>query len=317
MAGNLHFDLRETPENRTLFTAHTDTVVRDNPDADNIVKRGKKGMLYATGGATLGADDGAGIAILGELMRAKVPAYYIFTRGEECGGHGAKHLAKAHAALLGEFDRAIAFDRRGYSDVITHQRWGRCASDAFAEALSDALNDQGLLYMPCDGGVYTDTAEFVDIIPECTNISTGYDHEHTEKESLDLPYLKELCAAALAINWDALPVARRPGENNPPAWDWNPADWKKAGKEDQDLLMPRVETEFDHDVCEACYSALEGTAAPLARLVSHNLGLAPGYLDESAIDAWGVMDAMEKAGDWREVLDMVGQDAMSMHEYHH
>jgi len=34
--------------------------------------------------------------------------------------------------------------------------------------------------------VYTDTAEFTDIIPECTNRSVGYAREHTQEESLDL-----------------------------------------------------------------------------------------------------------------------------------
>ena len=127
--------------------------------------------------------------------------------------HGATYVAEHDADLLREFDRAIAFDRRGVSDVITHQGYGRCCSDVFGEALSDALNYQSfdkLLYMPSDAGVYTDTAEFVDIIPECTNISCGYMYEHSDREELDVDHLVALANSVCRIDWDALPTDRDP-----------------------------------------------------------------------------------------------------------
>lgn len=218
--GNVHVDLRSTPLHRTLFVSHVDTVHR--ADGPNKIRK-THGKWYASG-APLGADDGAGIAILMQLITQGKPAYYIFTVGEECGGHGASHLAEKHADLLAQFDRAVAFDRRGYSDVITHQGWGRCCSDAFAEALSDKFNTQSndkLLYMPCDGGVYTDTAEFVDIIPECTNISCGYNYEHSDREELDIEHLVNLANTACRIDWDSLPVDRDPSvrDNKWDKWD--------------------------------------------------------------------------------------------------
>lgn len=204
-AGNLHVDARQTEANRTLFVSHVDTVHRD--DGVNAIKQ-TPSVWYASG-SQLGADDGAGTAMLMHLLYHKVPAYYIFTVGEECGGIGAKVVGDDQA-LLKQFDRAIAFDRRNNSSVITHQGYGRCCSDAFAEALSDKFNDAGLLYMPDDGGVYTDTAEFVDVIPECTNISIGYMAEHTDREALDILHFRHLADAVLSFDWDNLPTERDP-----------------------------------------------------------------------------------------------------------
>jgi hypothetical protein len=145
------------------------------------------------------------------MLHAHVPGYYIFTQGEERGGIGAKYLADHSPELLACFDRAIAFDRRGIDSVITHQGWGRCCSDEFAATLSGELCADGvLMYLGDDTGVYTDTAEFTDIIPECTNISVGYDNEHSDRETLDIFHFTALAAAAIKIKWDALPVERDP-----------------------------------------------------------------------------------------------------------
>ena len=206
-AGNLHVDNR-IAGSRTLFIAHVDTVHRE-VGANKIRKTAS--MWYADG-APLGADDGAGCAMLMHLIHADVKGYYIFSQGEECGGIGAKFLESTHKSLLGQFDRAIAFDRRGTDSVISHQGWGRCASDTFCQALADALNlhDENLMYAPDDTGVYTDTAEFVDIIPECTNISVGYDHEHSQQESLNIAHFALLAQSVLQVEWDKLPVDRDP-----------------------------------------------------------------------------------------------------------
>ena len=204
--GNLHIDTRTTPNNRTLFTAHVDTVHRDQ--GPNKIR--KTATHWHADGACLGADDGAGCAMLMHLLHAGVAAYYLFTQGEECGGIGATFVAK-DAEFLKQFDRAIAFDRRGIDSVITHQGWSRTASDAFAEALANELcADLTLMYSPDDTGVYTDTAEFIDVIPECTNISVGYAREHSEEESLDLLHFAALAQRVVLIDWDGLPTDRDP-----------------------------------------------------------------------------------------------------------
>ena len=206
--GNLHVDNRDDMSHRSLFIAHVDTVHRIEGN-NRILKTDKK---WFADGAALGADDGVGNALLMHMLHAGVPGYYIFSQGEECGGLGAKHIAKAYPDLLVQFDRAIAFDRKGTDSVISHQGWSRCCSDVFAQALSDALNDTDatmeLMYSPDDTGVYTDTAEFTDSIPECTNISCGYMHEHTQKEELDIGHFDRLAAAVLLVAWDDLPVHR-------------------------------------------------------------------------------------------------------------
>jgi len=228
--GNLHVDNRHDETSRTLFVAHVDTVHRED-GANKIYKT--KHMWYADG-APLGADDGAGCAMLMHMLHANVAGYYIFTQGEECGGIGATYLAEHSKELLGEFDRAIAFDRKGIDSVISHQGWGRCCSDAFAQALSDALNsNDAFMYSPDDTGVYTDTAEFTDYIPECTNISVGYDKEHSDKESLDIRHYEALAETVLVVPWDKLPTSRKAGEVDdkyytPKAWAGN---WSGTGSQ--------------------------------------------------------------------------------------
>lgn len=205
-AGNLHVDNR-IAGSRTLFIAHVDTVHRE-VGANKIRKT--KAMWFADG-APLGADDGAGVAMLMHMIHSGINGYYIFSQGEECGGIGAKFVSK-DVNLLSQFDRAIAFDRRGVDSIISHQGWGRCASDTFCQALADALNlhDENLMYMPDDTGVYTDTAEFVDVIPECTNISVGYNSEHSQQESLNIHHFVLLSEAVLHVEWDKLPIDRDP-----------------------------------------------------------------------------------------------------------
>ena len=204
---NLHIDTRVNDSNRTLFVAHVDTVHKD----EGINKIKKTPTHWHADGAQLGADDGAGVAMLMHLIDSGVPAYYIFTQGEECGGIGAKFVADNFQDLLGEFDRAIAFDRKNIDSVITHQGYGRCCSDEFGTALAHALNeDDRLMYSTDDTGVYTDTAEFTDIIPECTNVSVGYYSEHTLNECLDIIHFQTLADQVVKIDWDMLPTERDP-----------------------------------------------------------------------------------------------------------
>jgi hypothetical protein len=225
-AGNLHIDNR-IAGSKTLFIAHVDTVHRE-VGANKIRKTSS--MWYADG-APLGADDGAGVAMLMHMIHADIKGYYIFSQGEECGGIGAKHLEKNHADLLKQFDRAIAFDRRGTDSIISHQGWGRCASDTFCQALADELNlhDENLMYTTDDTGVYTDTAEFTDIIPECTNISVGYDHEHSQQECLNIHHYELLSQAVLAVQWDKLPTDRDPTVPEYKKTKYDTAWWSNYG----------------------------------------------------------------------------------------
>jgi hypothetical protein len=249
-AGNLHVDNR-VRNNKTLFIAHVDTVHKDT--GANKIK--KTQTHWYADGAPLGADDGAGCAMLMHLIHNGVRGYYVFSQGEECGGIGAKFLAKNHADLLKQFDRAIAFDRRGIDSVISHQGMGRCASDTFCEALASALNqhNDNLMYSPDDTGVYTDTAEFVDDIPECTNISVGYYNEHGDRENLDIVHFAALAVAAAKVDWDSLPVDRDPTVPDYKDYGYGKYDtawWSGYGvyKDDKDGKPTDGETSKNHQL---------------------------------------------------------------------
>lgn len=246
--GNLHLDNRGHIQNRTLFVAHLDTVHRH----DGVNKLIVKDSFIHARGDVLGADDGVGIALLCHLIDSDIGGYYIFTQGEECGGLGARYLAGHHAKLLSEFDRAVAFDRRGTSSVITHQSMSRCCSEVFAESLSDALNSNGMLFMPDSTGSYTDTADFTHLIAECTNISCGYFSEHTKSERIDLNHFGDLLGALPLIQWDSLPVERNPAEKE--LW--------YLGYESSDALDPAIA-----EMIEALDSAWVGDDLALKSLM--------------------------------------------------
>lgn len=206
---------------KTLFTSHVDTVHsyagRQEIDFDHEL-----GLMMRAGGAVgygecLGADDGAGIWLMLEMIDAGLKGVYLFFYGEERGGIGSSLLAEQSPMFLKRFERAVAFDRKGTTDVITHQGMGRCCSDNFATALADALNSVADLQMaPDNGGVFTDTANFTHLIPECTNISCGYEGAHSAAEYLDTNYLVTLRDALLCVDWESLPTERTPEKDR---WD--------------------------------------------------------------------------------------------------
>jgi hypothetical protein len=165
----------------------------------------------------LGADDTVGVYLMREMILQAVPGYYVFHYGEERGGIGSSALARTHAAYLSaHFDRAIALDRQGYNDIITHQ-FGMCtASEYFACALGDAMQalDSGLKYGPAIG-VYTDTAEYAECISECTNLSVGYAHQHSSSEVVDLRHVDRLLGVLCDLRPDDVPAMRDPRVQEP------------------------------------------------------------------------------------------------------
>lgn len=208
------------PNNPVLWSCHVDTVHKpDAPVTQTIVYDTLCGLIYKDDKAMpLGADDGAGVWLMLEMIDAGVPGTYVFHRGEERGGIGSRGMAQHHEDFLRQFKWAIAFDRRGTSDIITEQFTGETASTTFAQALADTLNTNGLRfdYAPSPHGIFTDTANYASIIPECTNVSVGYDNEHTHSETLDTWHITELRAALIKsfINGVDLPAVR-----DPAVWD--------------------------------------------------------------------------------------------------
>jgi hypothetical protein len=203
-----------------MWSCHTDTVHKIE---------GKQSIEYGDGfvttpiGSCLGADCAAGVWLMSRMIRAGVPGTYVFHREEEIGGMGSEYVAKETPERLDGLKYALAFDRKGTTDIITHQYVGRCASDEFANSLARCL---GMGHLPDDGGTFTDTANYADIIPECTNLSVGYGKAHSASEYLDVVYLTELLKRILKADFSALECVRKPGEVDPyddAAWWTGPA----------------------------------------------------------------------------------------------
>ena len=204
--GNYFYQIGET---RTIFASHLDTANKVAGPVKHIID----GSIIKTDGTSiLGADDKAGVTVMLHLMNNKVPGLYYFFIGEEVGCIGSGLASKSISDFKDKYDRIISFDRRDVGSVITHQSWSRCCSNEFADELANQLNSTGfgLEYKKDDGGVYTDSAEFVDIIPECTNLSVGYYKEHTHTESQDIDHLERFANACLKVDWDNLPTVRNP-----------------------------------------------------------------------------------------------------------
>jgi hypothetical protein len=200
----------------TLFSCHTDTVHR-HPGTQKLLYDTALEVVYKDDDEPLGADNAAGVWVLLQMIQAQVPGLYIFHRGEECGGIGSHYIANQTPELLEDINRAVAFDRRGRHDIITHQAGGRCCSDIFALALADELR---LGHKPSSMGIFTDTANYTNLIPECTNVSVGYEHEHTANEMLDLEYLELLAQSAIAVDWEGLATQRDPAQGDFYGDDW-------------------------------------------------------------------------------------------------
>ena len=198
---------------RTLWSCHVDTVAAvGGAQAVGIDAHGVAHLCDGKAGMSLGADDGAGLWIMLGMIAAACPGLYLFHRGEEQGCLGSRWIERHTPELLANIDAAIAFDRAGLGDVITHQSYGRTCSDAFATSLASALNQQnaGFRYAPDDTGVYTDTNEYAGIIPECTNLSVGYDRQHGPRETLDVVHCEKLLAAMLELDASRLVIERDP-----------------------------------------------------------------------------------------------------------
>jgi hypothetical protein len=205
--GNLFIKIGESD---TMFTSHLDTAT----SADTIVNHIIEGDIIKTDGKSiLGADDKAGVTIMLNMIEKSVPGLYYFFLGEEVGCVGSKKVADKHKEKKIDYiNKVVSFDRRGTNSVITFQASQRCCSDSFANELANQLNlsDSNFKYSSDPTGVYTDSAQFVSIYPECTNISVGYDFEHTMQEKQDILHLERLSEAVTKIDWNSLPVERDP-----------------------------------------------------------------------------------------------------------
>ena len=207
--GNLFIKIGESD---VMFTSHLDTATSANTPVNHVFEGN---IIKTDGKSILGADDKAGVTIMLYMIKNNIPGLYYFFLGEEVGCIGSKKVAGIQKETKIEgINKVISFDRRGTKSVITYQSSRRCASDAFGTALSEQLNlaDNTFKYENDPTGVLTDSFQFISIYPECTNISVGYQSEHTFSETQNIEHLEKLAEACLKVDWNNLPVERDPSK---------------------------------------------------------------------------------------------------------
>lgn len=250
----------------TMFSCHTDTVHKEEGRQKLMIDE-VFGDVFADDKESncLGADDAAGVFIMMEMIRAKVPGLYMFHREEEIGGGGSTHASGYMTLDFPNLKRCIAFDRKGKTSIITHQAGSRCCSQEFAEALADRLSFEKNQFFPDSTGMFTDSANYMSDIPECTNISVGYERQHFPDESQNFHFLEKLIPILISTDWDSLPTKRDPTVYEMDDW-WNdkwPDDkWAKELPPDQ-----RYDFEDYDEVYEWVYRNPEDAAALLCDLL--------------------------------------------------
>jgi len=224
------------------------------------------------------------------MVEARVPGLYVFHAGEEHGGLGSKWLAENRADLLTDIKFAVAFDRKGTSDVITHQMGKRTCSDQFARQLAGQL---GGTYVPDGTGVFTDTLHYADLIQECTNISVGYDGAHSATESLDLIHLLEVRDAILSFDLSKWTAHRLAGDKDLDPFDLHtPISTlrKRKGEPDpldvawEEHIHGKAITEYDEDALDELCVTYPSVAAQLIRRMGGNAADLVELLDHEGHD---------------------------------
>lgn len=209
--GNYYYEIGNS---ETLFTTHLDTYSTKYEDVVQLEDQDDEFIIFTDGTTILGGDNKLGCCILIGMIEQRIPGTYYFFIGEEpiiSGGlWGSTKALEARPEFFKKFKRCVAFDRRGYGSVVIRQKGRMSSSEKFINAIADKLKEFGDIEFDDKSkfGYYTDTAAFMDVIPECTNISAGGFGEHTFKEYVDLSYTYKVFQAALKIDWDSLPVER-------------------------------------------------------------------------------------------------------------
>jgi hypothetical protein len=207
--GNLFIKIGESD---VMFTSHLDTATSALSEVVHVID----GVNIKTDGKSiLGADDKAGVTIMLHMIENNIPGLYYFFLGEEVGCVGSRKVATKYKEEKQEgINKVISFDRRGTTSIITYQSGSRCCSDKFGDELSKQLNlaNDTFSYKNDTTGLLTDSIQFVKLYPECTNISVGYQNEHTFSEVQNIEHLEKLAEACLKVDWNNLPVDRDPSK---------------------------------------------------------------------------------------------------------
>lgn len=198
---------KDGTKSRVMFSSHLDTA---SYLFSRIKKfKGNNGAIYTDRNTILGADCKIGAAFMIQMIWNKISGQYVFHAGEEKGRIGSSARARGYTDV--DHDYCIAFDRKGYGSIITHQMRQRTCSEDFAIALAAELHEPGILeFKSDDGGSYTDSYSYKDKIPECTNLSVGYFNQHSNNEVQDIMWAEFMCEKLMKVRWSTLPIVRTP-----------------------------------------------------------------------------------------------------------
>jgi len=204
--GNYILSIGETPT--LCFASHHDTVHRTEGLQQLVVTSNVVSVADTAISSCLGADCTTGVWLMLGMIEAGIEGVYVVHAAEEVGCVGSSALVKDNPYWLTGIDAVISFDRYGDTSVITHQMGKRTASSEFATSFADAVDLPQLIADP--NGSYTDSNEYADVVPECTNISVGYYGQHGVNETQDLEFADLLMYKLCAADWSKLVIARDP-----------------------------------------------------------------------------------------------------------
>jgi len=204
--GNYILSIGETPT--LCFASHHDTVHRTEGLQQLVVTSNVVSVADTAISSCLGADCTTGVWLMLGMIEAGIEGVYVVHAAEEVGCVGSSALVKDNPYWLTGIDAVISFDRYGDTSVITHQIGKRTASSEFATSFADALDLPQLIADP--NGSYTDSNEYADVVPECTNISVGYYGQHGVNETQDLEFADLLMYKLCTADWSKLVIARDP-----------------------------------------------------------------------------------------------------------
>lgn len=267
-------------ENKILWSCHTDTIHPKHIGYAPLVYN--NAYVCSQGQRQLGADDGVGVWIMLSMIKAKVDGLYIFHAGEEVGGVGSRHIARENPELLTGIKYAVAFDRKGTGSIITYQYEEMSCSDDFARSLANTL---GLGHRCDDTGVFTDTANYMDIIPECTNVSAGYENEHTFSEYLCFTYARALRDALIAAHtegkYDTLVCKRDPNVSvdkySTYGYSYDDSDYSAFVNSYSDRRVSKTSTKHHKNDWNAMIDCIEAYPHTVASILS-DFGIDADYI---------------------------------------
>jgi hypothetical protein len=208
--GNYYYEIGNS---ETLFTTHLDTYSAKLEKVNHVIDDKDPYKIKTDETTILGGDNKLGTTILIGMIKKRIPGTYYFFLGEEpilSGGlWGSQNALESNPEFFTKFKRCIAFDRRAYGSIVIRQMGRMCCSMEFAKKIAEEFDIRGIKWDQEGGyGYYTDTAVFMDVIEECTNISAGGFNEHYTNEWVDLNYTYQVYQTALEMDWESLPTVR-------------------------------------------------------------------------------------------------------------